>query len=332
MYYDFFQNSQRFSVKRGSEPISYDEAIVRFYDIKEIQSFFNSAMRNHTDCRAVHNIAKDFIPSNCCRPRKNRPLQSNNDRFQSLYSEISGGNVNVVLKSDNLKTAHPKNESISETGTTNFEKLDFLSVLNKQAKELKAAFSKIVHADYSILENVYYFDEHSTDYAPVTLDLSSVQEHSTGWKKWDDPFEISALGAFKAAASYTATSFLGLSESIKAAVVLGSQTELISAEYYVTGKSILRKKWYGSYAIRYNIRTLHLEVPWIKYKGSGPSERTLVELKRKDRLVFAGNKIYNHPETMIPPFHSMDKFIADYKNGLVLPDHDTNKPIILSKR
>lgn len=69
------------------------------------------------------------------------------------------------MKSDNLRNAHPKSESISETGTTNFEKPDFLSVLNRQTKELKAAFLKIVHADYSIIENVYYLDEHSTDYA-----------------------------------------------------------------------------------------------------------------------------------------------------------------------
>lgn len=332
MYYDFFQNSQRFSVKKGTEPISYNEAIVRFQNINEIEAFFSSAMRNATACRAVHNIAKDFTPSYCRRPRQNRPLQSGNDRLQNLYSEISGGNAIVVLKNDHIKTAHPKNKPTSEKGLANFEKPDFLGVLNRQAKELKEAFSKIVHANYSVLENVYSFDERSTDYAPTTFDLSSVQEHSTGWKKWDDPFELSVLGAFKAAAAYTTTTFLGLSESIKAAVVLGSQTELISAEYFVTGKSIITKKWYGSYAIRYNIRTMHLEVPWIKYKGSGPEERVLVELKRKDRFMFINNKIYNHPEMMIPPFCSMDEFIDRSKNGLVLPEHNVTKPIILDRK
>ena len=60
MRYDFFHNSQWFSVKKGTEPIAYNEAIVKFQGINEIEAFFNSAMRNATDCRAVHNIALEI--------------------------------------------------------------------------------------------------------------------------------------------------------------------------------------------------------------------------------------------------------------------------------
>lgn len=202
--------------------------------------------------------------------------------------------------------------------------------LYRQAKHMKNVLSKLFHADYSILENVYSYDDNSTGFVPATVDLASIQEHSTGWKKWDDPFEIAALGAFKNVAAYHSASFLGLSSSIKAAAVIGANTQLISAEYLVSGKSIITQKWYGSYAIRYNIKMLSMEVPWIKYKGSGPEERRIVELKRKDRLMFINNKLYNHPEQMIPPFQSMDKYLANYRKGLKLPKHDVSTPFILN--
>jgi hypothetical protein len=73
-----------------------------------------------------------------------------------------------------------------------------------------------------------------------------------------------------------------------------------------------------------------MEVAWIKYKGSGPEERRIVELKRKDRLMFINNRLYNYPEQMIPPFQSMDEYLANYRKGLTLPGHDVSTPINLS--
>ena len=132
---------------------------------------------------------------------------------------------------------------------------------------------------------------------------------------------------FKTLATYRVAAFLKLSNDIRTAAVLGSQSELVTAQYFVTGKSIVCKKWYGSYAIRYNLRSRCFEVPWVKYRGCGPEERILVELRRKDRLVFYKKPIYNHPEVIIPPFIPMDQFLCDYKKGFPLPEHDVYKPI-----
>jgi hypothetical protein len=295
MLYDFFQDTQKFSVKKGFEPVSPNEAIVRFQNRNEIEAFFRKAMRAGTNFQAMKNISKNFTPSYCCRSQKNKTTPSDSDRLQALYSEINNGNAVVVLKNDLLKPTLPPYSQSNEGAQASFEEPDFISVLNRQAQQMKKVLSKLLHADYHILENVFSYDENSTGYVPGTLDLASIQGHSTGWKKWDDPFEIAALGAFKNAAAYSLASFLGLSNSIKAAAVIGANTELISAEYLVSGKSIIAKKWYGSYAIRYNIRTLNMEVAWIKYKGSGPEERRIVELKRKDRLMFINNRLYNYP-------------------------------------
>ena len=112
-------------------------------------------------------------------------------------------------------------------------------------------------------------------------------------------------------------------------MLLGAQTELISEEYLVTGKSVIQKKWYGSYAIRFNLRTLTTEVPWVKFKACGPEERVLIELKRKDRFVFAKKPVYYHQEVLIPPFILMEEFLSDYEKGFVPPEYDIEKPIMI---
>ena len=331
MFYDFFQNTQIFSVKKGFEPVSPNEAIVRFQNRNEIKAFFSKALKNSTNYKALKNILENFTPSYCSRSRKNKPTISESDRLQALFAEINNGNAVVVLKNDLLNPTHAQESRSNDEELSHVEKPDFKSILNQQTKHIKNVLSRILHAEYQILENVFSYNEKSTGTVPVTLDLTSVQEHSTGWKKWDDPLEIATLGAFKNVAAYSMATFFGISNSIKAAAVIGANTELISAEFCVSGKSIVTRKWYGSYAIRYNIKTLSLEIPWIKYDGSGPEERNLIELKRKDRLMFINKKIYRHPEQMIPPFQSMDEFIADYKKGLTLPEYDVHTPIILSK-
>lgn len=163
---------------------------------------------------------------------------------------------------------------------------------------------------------------------PGVIDTSSVKEHSTGWKSWEHPFEIAALGAFKNAVMFHATTFLNMSNSIRFAAMAGASTELVSAQYCVTGKSVITKPWYGSFAVRYNIKAQSWEVPWVKFKGCGPEKRRMVELKRKDRLVFSNNPIpYSTKEDqIIPPFSLMEKFLSDYQIGFHFPEHNINKP------
>ena len=64
-----------------------------------------------------------------------------------------------------------------------------------------------------------------------------------------------------------------------------------------------------------------------QFKGCGPEERTLVELKRKDRLMFHNKPVYNHPEVIIPPFMPMEIFLAEYKGKITPPEYDVYNPI-----
>jgi hypothetical protein len=247
----------------------------------------------------------------------------------NLISVIGSGNANVVINNDALKAVHQKNESATTDDKDKPKEHNFIAFVKRQADQMRNTFSKLIHADYHILENVYHFDENTNGPVPAIIDTSSIKTHSTGWKNFDDPFDIAALGALKAVATYHVGAFLKLGQSITAAAVIGSQSELVSGEYMVNGKSIIRKNWYGSYGLRYNLKTLSFEVPWVKFKGCSQGERCLVELTRKDRLKFHNNTLYNHPEMLIPPFQSMDDFLAAYKKEMALPEHDINKPITI---
>jgi len=273
MFNEFTQNTQRFGVKKVWEPVCLDEAMVKFENEKEIRSFFQNAMKDRTNCGSIQQIAKNVAPTYCCRSIKNQRSPSDQERLETLFSEIACGNANVVLKNDGLKAAHKTEEPVKGDDKNFFDNFDFIEFAKEQANHLKKIYSKMVHADYPILEQVFNYDENSTGAVPAIIDQSSVKEHSTGWKSWDDPFEISALGLFKAFATYKVSKFLKLSDNIMMIALAGSQTELVSAQYLVTGKSINSKRWFGSYAVRYNLRTLNFEVPWVRYRGCGPEER-----------------------------------------------------------
>ena len=255
--------------------------------------------------------------------KKNRASLTQ-EYLDSFFTDIDTGKFAVVLKESCL---HSTQERTDDSEADLF--FDFIKFANKYSIKLKKFCSKLCHTDFFILEQIFNCDENTLGPVPAIIDTSSIKEHSTGWTAWDNPFEISALGAFKAAATYQLSAFLKLSKSIMAAAIVGSQTELISAQYLVTGRTVIQKKWYGSYAIRYNLRTLTLEVPWIKFKKCGPEERVLVELKRKDRILLHKKPMYYHPETIIPPFVSMDLFLADYEKGFIPPERTITKPIKL---
>ncbi|MGD9367337.1 MAG: hypothetical protein PVH87_16685 [Desulfobacteraceae bacterium] len=253
MLHEFHIHTQRFGVKKFLDPAYDNEATVQFRNMNEIQTFFDNAMKNRFNSEAIHRIAKHVAPSYCCRSIKHRRLPSSQELLKILYSEIEKGRARVVLVNDGLKAAHKQNVPIEKNDKNLSEKFDFLDFAKKQANQLKKVFYNMVHAHFHILEKVFHYDENSTGAVPVIIDLSSVREHSTGWKSWDDPFEISALGIFKALAAYNVSKFLKLSDDIMLIALVGSQTELVSAQYSVTGKSINLKKWYGSYSVRYNI-------------------------------------------------------------------------------
>ena len=328
MHTEFVKNTRKFGVKRSIESIHANEAIVKFENSSEMQAFFEDSMRNVANLRAIRSIADDIAPSYIRRSLRSAPPLSEQQRLDYLFSEIDKGQAYVVLKNNQLESVSKAKKPKQATKEQDFfERLNLYQFTGNQVDQLKNIFSKIVHADYSILETVFTYNEDTVENIPVVIDPSSVNEHSSGWTSWDKPFEIAVLGAFKAVATYHVAAFLNISNSIRAAALTGSQTELVSAQYNVTGKSIVRKKWYGSYAIRYNLKKLSWEIPWVKFKGCGPEERVLVELKREDRLMFHKKPVYNHNAQIIPPFMSMEKYLSAYRNGLPMPEHDVNKPI-----
>jgi hypothetical protein len=328
---EFSKNTQKFGVRKAMEPIRPDEAVVKFENERAVRTFFNNAIENGINSMSIQRIANGIAPTFSSRSLKSSPQLSNQDRLEYLYSAIAKNSARVVLKNQAFR---PETKASSPPELNDekdsFDRFDILKFAGKQMDQFKTACSKIFHADYNILEKVHSYDENSPGPVPVVIDTSSVKEHSTGWTAWDNPFDLATLGAFKAVVAYRAASFLKLNDSIKFAAGVGAQSELISAQYLVTGKSVIIKKWYGSYAIRFNLGQGCLEVPWVKFQKCSQGERMIVELKRKDRLVFNKKPIYDHSEMIIPPFLFMDKYLSDYNNGFTFPEHDVHTPIRLS--
>ncbi len=323
--------SQRFGVKSISEPFTPEDAIVSFENMNQIKSFFNKAMKSQINSKSIHRIAKDIAPSYCCRSLNFRRHGQDIPPLDYLYTQIEKGEANVVLINDQLKAAHKTKSNNKSNVKTAPELMDFLDFAKKRARHLKKAFSNIVNADYYILEKTIHIDEHTTGAVPGIIDQSSVESYSTEWKAWDDPFEIRAWGAFKGLAAYNIANFMGLGNAALAAAALGMESDMATGQYIAQGKSLNVRRWYGMFSIRYNLRTGYWEIPWVKYKKSGPSERKFVELTRKDRILIEGRVVYEHPKVMIPPFQSMEDYLSDYKKGFIPPEHDVNKPIRLGK-
>jgi hypothetical protein len=323
MLREFTVDTQKFTIKTCFDRPCLDEAKIRFESREQAQAFFAHALQFGGNSKHIRQIAKNVATSYC--PTKNAPKPTDNDFLQNMISDIASGKLSILLKNVGLKRSSAAPDISGKDVPFNF---DFLQLARNYSNDIKAACRRLVNREYHILEKVFHFEE-GADSTLRIVDTGSVKVHETGWRSWDNPFEIAVLGAFKAAVVFHAGEFLNLSKSIVAAALIGSQTEFVSGQYFVTGKSVNCKNWYGSYAIRFNLRTFSLEIPWIKFNKCGPVERMLVELKRKDRLVMLDKSLYNHPEMLISPFIPMEQFLSDYKKGFAPPEHDVNKPIRL---
>jgi hypothetical protein len=196
---------------------------------------------------------------------------------------------------------------------------------------LKILYSQIENGDASVvLINIVYVNEDSTE-VPVIIDPSSIEEHSTGWKDWDDPFEYGMFGALKALVIFNLAAATKLNNNAFMAAAAGYVSEGVKCQYNMTGKSILCRKWFGSYCIRFNIKAWNYEISWIKYNKSGPDEKILVELNRADRVMKGYNELFNSGPKLIKPLITMEEFLSSHINSFVPPEHDVNKPISLNK-
>lgn len=325
MLREFSKGTQRFAVRTPLDPVGTNETRICFSDRTEIQNFFGNAMRDAITGAAIQRIAQDVAPTFSLRSLNSPPQLSGPERLNYLFSEIAKDHVHMVLKDG----AEKRKPDVDHTEHSFLERTDILKFVKRQVNHLKKMFSRMVHADYHVLETVYNYDENSTGYVPVVIEPSSVIEHSSGWKSWDDLFEISALGLFKGAVTFRIGDFLGLGSLALAAAGFSASSEHITGQYIATGKSIITREWYGSYAIRYNIKSGYWEIPWIKYRNSGPDQRILVELKRQDRILMHNKVIYTHKAVLVPPSTRMEDYLQSYAQGTPLPEHDVNTPIKL---
>jgi hypothetical protein len=194
MLTEFSMNTQRFGVKKLREPVFDNEALVRFQNKKEIHTFFDNAMKNRFNSASIQRIAKDMAPSYCCRSIKHKRGHSDQELLKILYSQIENGDASVVLINDGLKAAHKQNVTIEKDNRNLSEKFDFIDFAKRKANSLKEVFYRIISTDFHIIEKTIHIDENTTGAVPVVVESSTVTSHSTGWKAWDDPFDIRALG------------------------------------------------------------------------------------------------------------------------------------------
>lgn len=252
------------------------------------------------------------------------------ERLKILYSQIENGRARVVLINNSLKAAHKQNVPIEKNDKNLFKKFDFFEFLKNQVNHLKKIYSNIIHTNYHFLDKIVHVDEYTTA-VPVIIDPSSIKEHSTGWKDWDDPFEIGMFGALKASIIFNLAVATKLNKSAFMAAAAGYISEGVKCQYKMTGKSITCRQWYGSYCIRFNIKEWYYEIAWIKYNKSGSNERILVELNRADRVLKENNELFKLGPKLIKPFITMEEFLSNYKNSFVPPEYNVNTPISLNR-
>lgn len=324
----FYTSAQQFSVKKAMEPLYSDEAIVQFSDRQEIERFFDSAVKTSSNLEPINQISKYIAPTYCRRHLKSRPQLSSQERMDYMFSEIDNGNARVILKNDSFKLKHRTDTLPKGQGDINpIDTFDLKKFIEIQVAQLKKAYSKIVPVSFSFLETVYQYDENSIGAVPAILDLSSIKEHSTGWKDWDNSFEYGMLGVAKALIVFDLALATNLSESKFLAAAAGYILEGVKCQYNITGRSILYRKWFGSFSIRFNLKLWQHEIAWIKYNKSGQNERMLFEFKRADRVLSDKKVLFSVPPKNFCPGLSGDDFLAEYKKGIIPPEHDVMSPI-----
>jgi RHS repeat-associated protein len=175
--------------------------------------------------------------------------------------------------------------------------------------------------DATGLDSVVVFNDNS-DLTAMALDKNSVQRYDTGWVSEDRLSDMAAFGAFKSVVSFRISKLFNLPSVPATSAGIGATTGCCKQQRRVTGKSIITRRWYGSVGYGYGPFPA---VKWISYSHSGPSERTLVELKIASRIVCFNRVVYSNGPNLIPPYSEM----SDYLKEGGFPEHNVNiSPII----
>lgn len=171
-------------------------------------------MKNRMNSDSIQRIADGIAPSYIRRSLKSPPPLSKSEQLSFLFSEIAKGNANVVLRNDDFSLEPKKSSPPEDDEKGFFESIDLFKIAEKQAKHLKTIYSNIVHADYHFLEQIIRVPEDTPPHTSlVVIEPSSIKEHSTGWKDWDNPFEYKMFGALKALAVFDLALVTKLSNS-----------------------------------------------------------------------------------------------------------------------
>ena len=228
MLIEFSINAQRFGLKKAIDNVSQNEAILKFAHKHQVESFINDVMRERANRAKIQAMAKKLSPVYSCQSIRSKPMNGDQVSVDSLISQIDSGKVNVVLRHNALMTCHKSTNIADGEEQSLVDNQNFFNFAKAKLKQLKDLYLGAIKADYHILEQVFHIDESSKQQLNI-VDPKSIRKFETGWKPWNDPFDLMALGAFKAVATCRVGQFLRLSDSIKYAALAGSQTEILSA-------------------------------------------------------------------------------------------------------
>lgn len=309
---------------RLDKPLPGETRVV-FQSRREIEEFFHQVGGNANEASRVREISQALRPRYSSRGRRlpaRRSASSSGDPLVTLYDALQRGDAQLVLERPSLSVA-----SVCSTTNDTESALDrWGDFINDAVETIKERAARIRNADYHILEQTFRFEPGSM-YAPTLADPSSVRSHTTGWQSWDNKFEIAMFGVLKGLVAFRASQFLGLGNSSFATGLLAGQAELHTMQYRANGKSILRKRWYGSYGMRFNLRTFEWEIPWVEFSGCGAAERVLVELTRQDRALAGDRVIFTGQELVAGGFMRIDEFLEVNARGPQLPEYSTRQTI-----
>ena len=326
--------AQQHRIRHSFEPMRPDEIGIRFSNRGEIDAFFHKVMKDPLNRKIIQQNARTMVPPSCSRSQKSRHSVKSQDPVERLITNVADGNAAVVIKIPALQKSREDSGRREEGKSVSsfLEKSDILKAVKKRVVDLRRIYSRIVNSDYYILDQVTNIPDDSIPGTElVSIDPMTVEEHTTGWRDWGDPFEVNLFGVLKTMVTFNVAKLMKLGDSAFLAAAAGYLNEDINCQYNIVGKSIITRSWYGSYCIRFNLKTWDYELAWVKYNGSGPEERVLVELTRTDRIVKQTNVLFTGSPILQTPTVPMDKFLADYRKGFPPPDHDILGPIRLNK-
>jgi RHS repeat-associated protein len=202
---------------------------------------------------------------------------------------------------------------------------DIIDSIKGQSRNLADwAYDQIKDLGSSVGDMLTWTETYDSNSNPVpaVYDTNSILSHDTGWADAEN-YDKAMFAAFKGLVGFLATYKAGIEVAVVGALVSGAASDFFVKQFRITGKSMIRREWYGS--ITYRLSTEGIE-QFYDYHSSGPDERVVIELYVYERFK-CGSKVIAEKEPYLwPGFIEVNKFLQNLRDPFYEKDITTFYP------